>query len=343
MINFILGLFSYDLAIDLGTANTLVYVRGKGIAIRENTAVARSKRAHETLAIGNAASKMLGKTGKSIEVIRPLRAGVISDYAGAAVLMTHFIHKVHQSDAFHPRIPRPRVVIGIPSSINEVERKAVTEVALKAGARKVYLIPETVASAAGVIKNFSAESVSAVIDIGGGTTDIALISSGREVESVSLRIAGDKMDTDIIEFVKLRYSLLIGEPTAERTKIALADARPNKDVFQVIRGRDLESGLPRSVKIGNYEIYSALKPSLDAIVGAAVALFEEAPPELISDIMQAGVILSGGGALIKNLDVVLSEALNIKVKIAEDPLTAVVRGCAKLLTDRQLLKKVSHV
>lgn len=342
MINFFLGLFSYDLAIDLGTANTLVYVRGKGIAVRESTTVARNRRTKETLAIGNAASKMFGKTGKTIEVVRPLRAGVISDFSASAVLLSHFIHKVHQSGTLHPRIPRPHVVIGIPSGITQVERRAVTEVALKAGARKVDLVSEAVAAAVGSFKSFSAESTCSVIDIGGGTTDIALISDGREVESVSLRVAGDAMDERIIEFVKLQYSLLIGVPTAERTKIALADARPGKEVYQVVRGRDLETGLPRSIRMTNFEIYEALSPAIEEILSAAVHLFEEAPPELVSEVMETGLMLCGGGALIRNLDVVLAERLNLKVSISEDPLTSVVRGCGKLLNDRALLKKVSY-
>lgn len=340
MINYVLGLLSYDLGIDLGTANTLVYVEGKGIAIRESTTVARNKKTREIIAVGNAAARMVGKTGKTIEVLRPLKGGVISDFHAASALLTHFIQKVHNSGRIYRRIPRPLVVIGIPTGITEVERKAVIEVAVKAGARKVYLVSEVVAAALG--SSPKKGNVQAIIDIGGGTTDIALLVDGREAVSNSTRIAGDFMDRAIADYVKIRFSLLIGQPTAEKTKITLADAQPEREVFHVIRGRDLESGLPRSVRISNKEVHEALAPAFESFVEQTKQVFEEASPELLGEVLSTGVLLSGGGALIRNLDVYLSTQLKVVVRVAEDPLTSVVRGCGKLLQDRALLRKVCY-
>ncbi len=342
MINFFLGLFSYDLGIDLGTANTLVYVVGKGIAVRESTTIARNKRTREILAIGNQAAKMMGKTGRNIEVLRPLKGGVVADFDGAAALLSHYIHKVHERGKLYPRIPRPHVVIGIPSGITEVERRAVIEVAMKAGARKVDLVSEVVAASIGAQGKGKNDSIRAIIDIGGGTTDIALLVDNREAFSTSLRTAGDSMDEAIIEFVKLKYSLLIGQPTAEQTKIALADAAPTHEMFQVVRGRDLETGLPRSVRITNFELYEALKGSFAAISDAVIQLFEEAPPELVAEVLENGVVLTGGGSLIRHLDQELGKRLKVAVRIAEDPLTTVVRGCGKLLSDKKLLSQVAY-
>lgn len=342
MLNFILGLFSFDLGIDLGTANTLVYVSGKGIAVREPSVVARNKKTREILAIGSAAAKMRGKTSNTIEVFRPLKGGVIADFHGASALISYYIGKVHETGSVIPKIPRPRVVIGIPSSVTEVERRAVIEVAYKAGARRVYLVPEAIAASVGANLKIMDEVAQGVIDIGGGTTDIAFIAGGRIATGTSVRVAGDAMDERLIEYIKLKYSLLVGYPTAEQTKMLLADTTPAKEHFQVIRGRDLESGFPKSVRISNFEVNDALIPVFNEIAAHVVRLIEEAPPELVSDISKTGIVITGGGALIRNIAPFLEKKTHIEVRVADDPLTSVVRGCGKLLSDMPLLRVVEY-
>lgn len=328
-----LGLFSHDIGIDLGTANTLVYVRGKGIVIREPSAVARHKKSKEVLAIGMSAKKMTGRAPGTIEVIRPLRDGVISDFDATAAMLKHYINKVHESGSSMPKIPRPRVVIGIPSGVTEVERRAVADAALNAGAREANLIEEPMAAAIGAGLTIDGPDGNFIVDIGGGTSEIAVISLGGIVLGRSVRIAGDEMDEAIISYVRLKYSLLLGQPSAEAVKIS-------NGKFAVVRGRDLETGLPKSIKLAGSEIQEALSPIISEIIGNIVDTLEETPPELTSDIMERGITIAGGGSLINGIDKAIAEATNMPVHIAEDPLTCVVRGCGICLEDNGLLKKM---
>jgi rod shape-determining protein MreB len=341
-----LGLFSHDVGIDLGTANTLVYVRGKGIVIREPSAVARHKKSKEILAIGASAKKMTGRAPATIEVIRPLRDGVIADFDATAAMLTYYIKKVHESGGSMPKIPRPRVVIGIPSGVTEVERRAVADAALEAGAREANLIEEPMAAAIGARLPVEGPEGIFIVDIGGGTSEMAVISLGGIVLGRSVRIAGDEMDEAIINYVRLKYSLLLGQPTAEAVKIGIGSAGSPKetfgkaDKFAVVRGRDLEEGLPKSIKLTSGEIQEALSPILQEIVGNIVDTLEEIPPELTGDIMERGITVCGGGSLISGIDKVILEATKMPAWIAEDPLTCVVRGCGICLEDNGLLKKM---
>ena len=340
-----LGMFSHDVGIDLGTANTLVYVKGKGIVIREPSAVARHKKSKEILAIGVSAKKMFGRAPVSIEVIRPLRDGVISDFDATAAMLKHYIQRIHESGTVMPKIPRPRVVIGIPSGVTEVERRAVADATLDAGAREVYLIEEPMAAAIGAGLPIEGPEGNFIVDIGGGTSEIAVISLGGIVLGRSVRIAGDEMDDAIISYVRLKYSLLLGQPTAESVKMTIGSATNGKGTvkntrFAVVRGRDLETGLPKSIKLTSNEVQEALSPIIQEIVGNIVDALEETPPELTSDIMERGITLAGGGSLITGIDEVITEATKMPVWIAEDPLTCVVRGCGICLDDLALLKKI---
>lgn len=339
-VNYLLGLFSHDVGIDLGTANTLVYVRGKGIVIREPSAVARHKKTKEILAIGTSAKKMYGRAPASIEAIRPLRDGVIADFDATAAMLKHYIGKVHESGSAMPKIPRPRVVIGIPSGVTGVERRAVADAAIDAGAREAHLIEEPMAAAIGAGLLVDGPEGNFIVDIGGGTSEIAIISLGGIVLGRSVRTAGDEMDEAIINYVRLKYSLLLGQPTAEAVKIGIGSVVPSKDKFTVVRGRDLETGLPKSIKLTSSEIQEALSPVIQEIVGNIVDTLEETPPELTSDIMERGITLAGGGALIGGIDKVIAEATKMNVWIAEDPLTCVVRGCGIVLEDPALLKRI---
>lgn len=340
MINRFLGLFSHDVGIDLGTANTLVFVLGKGIVIREPSVVARQKKSKEILAIGSAAKKMVGRTPATIEAIRPLKDGVIADFDATAAMLSHYIKKVHESGSVIPKIPRPRVVIGIPSGVTEVERRAVVDAALSAGARSAHLVEEPMAAALGA--NLPVEDPNGVfiVDIGGGTTEIAVISLGGIVLGRSIRIAGDEMDEAIINYFRLKYSLFLGQPTAEKLKITIGSAAPIKEQFLVVRGRDLETGLPKSQKISSDELRESLTPIFQQIVSNITDALEEAPPELVSDVLERGIILAGGGSLIPGIDKAISEVAKTKVIIADDPLTCVVRGCGQLLSDASLLKRL---
>lgn len=332
------GLFSHDVGIDLGTANTLVWVRGKGIVIREPSVVARNKKSKEVLAIGSSAKKMLGRTPASIETIRPLRNGVIADFDAAAAMLTFYIKKVHESGGYLPKIPRPRVVVGIPSGVTEVERRAVVDAALSAGAREARLIEEPMAAAIGA--NLPVENPEGIfiVDIGGGTSEMAVISSGGIVLGRSIRVAGDEMDEAIVSYVRLKYSLLLGQPTAENVKINIGSTVSGKDLpagrqdkFMVVRGRDLENGLPKSIKLSSSEIREALSAISQEIIGNIADTLEETPPELISDIMEKGIMMAGGGSLLLGIDKAVSETTKMPVWIADDPLTCVVRGCGKAL------------
>lgn len=340
MINRILGLLSHDIGIDLGTANTLVWVKGKGVTIREPSVVARQKKTKEILAIGLSAKKMLGRAPNLIEVIRPLKDGVIADFDATEAMLKFYIKKVHESGGIIPKIPRPKVVIGIPSGVTEVERRAVADAALLSGARKVYLVEEPMAAAIGVGISIEDPTGNFIVDIGGGTTDIALISLGGVVVGKSARIAGDEMDEAIVNYARLKYSLLLGQPTAENIKVSIGSAYETKEKFTVVRGRDLETGLPKSIKLSSDEIREALGPVLHEIIGDIKQILEEAPPELVSDVMEKGVIVTGGGSQIPGLDKAISEVTKMPVILADDPMSSVVRGCGVLLENELLLKKI---
>lgn len=342
MLNYFFGLFSHDLAIDLGTANTLVHIKNKGIVISEPSVVARHKKTKKVLMVGSEAKKMVGKTPAQIEAFRPLKDGVIADFDATEAMLRHYIELVHQDNKrFFPTIPKPRVVVGIPSGVTEVERRAVQDAALSAGARKAYLIEEPMAAAIGSKLPIDEARGSMIVDIGGGTTEIAIISLGGIVINRSLRVAGDELDESIINYVRLKYSLLLGLPSAENAKITIGSAFGIKDEkYTVIRGRDLESGLPKSVKLSTSEVREAMSGVLNQIMEAVDETVEEIPPELVGDILEQGITLAGGGALLGGIDKLMSESTKMPVWIAEDPLTCVVRGAAILLEDENLLHRV---
>jgi len=335
----ILGRFSQDIGIDLGTANTLVYVRGKGVVIREPSVVAINKKTKEILAVGEDAKKMVGKTPAHIVAIRPLVDGVISDFEVTEAMLRYFFDKVHQMH--FSLIPRPRVVIGIPHSVTEVERRAVEEGAINAGAREVYLIEEPIAAAIGSRLPIQDASGSMIVDIGGGTSEVAVISLGGVVASRSLRIAGDEMNEDIIQYARDKFSLLLGERTAEEIKIKIASTTGGRDKKEAaMRGRDLVTGLPKEIIVNDEQIREAIKKSVNSIIESIKVTMEETPPELLADIMDRGIVLAGGGALLSGLDRLIASETKTKVFIADDPLTAVARGTGIVLEDIELLADV---
>jgi len=344
MFDWIFGLLSHDLGIDLGTANTLVYVKNKGIMIREPSVVARHRKTKRIIAIGREAKHMLGRTPDTIEALRPLKDGVIADFDATAAMLTHYIRLVHMQPKRpgFPSIPKPKVVVGIPSGVTEVERRAAAEAAIMAGAREAYLIEEPMAAAIGAGLPIQESRGSFICDIGGGTTEIAVLSLGGIVVNRSIRTAGDEMDEAIVSFVRLKHSLLIGEPTAEEVKIAVGSAYPidKTDKQTVVRGRDIETGLPRSVRLSETEVREAVSPVVHEIVEAVAETIEETPPELIGDIMEHGIVLAGGGSKLVGIDKLIATELKMPVWITDDPQTAVVRGCGKLLDDEALLSKV---
>ncbi len=341
MLNKILGKFSKDIGIDLGTANTLVYVKDKGVVINEPSVVAINKKTGQILAIGKEARKMVGKTPAHIVVSRPLVDGVVSDFETTEQMLKYFIEKVHK-DSF-TLLPRPRVIIGIPSGVTEVEKRAVVDAAINAGARQAYLIDEPMAAAIGARLPVQEPAGNMIVDIGGGTTEVAVISLGGVVTSRSLRRAGDKMNEDIINYARNKYNLLLGERSAEDIKIAIGTAYHVDDSKQKelpIRGRDLISGLPKEVIVDNNEIRKAISKSIKVIINNIKSAVEETPPELVGDIMQRGIILAGGGGLIEGLDTLISEQTEMPVQKVDDPLTAVVRGIGIILEDLEELKDV---
>ena len=347
MLDFLFSLTSYDMGIDLGTANTLVLVKDKGIVIAEPSVVAMHKKSKKIIAIGTEAKKMLGRAPATLSIIRPLADGVSADFDATAAMLSHYIKLVHQTPGIIPKIPKPKVVIGIPSGVTEVERRAVQEAALAAGARKAYLIEEPMAAAIGIGLPIDQSSGSIIVDIGGGTTEIAVTALGGVVVNKSIRVAGDEMDEAIISYLRLRYGVLIGQPTAEQVKIDIGSAHPGPagagkegEKYTVVRGRDLESGLPKSLKISASDVREALSPVMQQIITAIAALIEETPPELVSDILNRGIALAGGGSLLRHIDVSISEATKMPVWVANDPLTAVVRGTGKVLVDEKLLARV---
>jgi len=337
--NFIFDRLSHDIGIDLGTANSLVYVKGKGIVISEPSVVAINKKTKEILAIGEEAKRMVGRTPSHIVAVRPLVDGVISDFEVTEQMLRYFFEKVHREK--FSLFPHPRVVIGIPYGVTEVEKRAVEEGAINAGAREVYLIEEPIAAAIGARLPVQDPSGNMIVDIGGGTTEVAIISLGGIVSSRSLRIAGDEMNADIIEFARDEFNLLLGERTAEEIKIAVGSALPLKDKLKALmRGRDLVTGLPKEIVVSNEQISRAIGKSVVAIVEAIKVTMEESPPELIADIMDRGIILAGGGALLRGLDKLISIETKTIVHIADDPLTSVVRGAGIVLEDIDLLSEV---
>ncbi len=329
--NWIFGLFSRDVSIDLGTANTLVLVRGVGIVIDEPSVVAIEKRSKRVLAIGSEAKQMVGRTPADIVAIRPLRDGVISDFDVTEAMLTHFIHRVHDQ-AWMPLPHRPRVVIGIPSGVTEVEKRAVKDAALNAGAREVHLIEEPMAAAIGAGLPVTEAIGSMIVDIGGGTTEMAVLSLGGIVVSRSIRVAGDEMDEEIVRYAREKYNLLIGERMAEDVKIQIgsANALPQEKTM-VIRGRNLITGLPESIEVSSVEIREALVGPVNQIVDALKTTIDETPPELVSDLMIRGIVLAGGGAQLGGLAERLSKESKMHVYVAENPLTCVVRGAGQFL------------
>ena len=327
----LLGLFSRDIGIDLGTANTLVHVRGRGIVISEPSVVAKDTRSGQILAIGAEAKRMVGRTPANIIAVRPLKDGVISDFDITEAMLRYFIKQVHDKFAL---FPRPRVVIGIPSGVTEVEKRAVQEASINAGARWARLVEEPMAAAIGAGLPVQEPSGSMIVDIGGGTTEVAVTSLGGIVVARSIRIGGDEMDQDIVAYARREFNLLMGERTAEDIKIAIGSAYPlDEEVSTFFRGRDLLTGLPRSIEVTSAQIREAIDPSIQQIVDAVKDTIEETPPELVADVMDQGIYLAGGGALLKGLDTRIAEATQMAVHIAEDPLTCVVRGTGIVLED----------
>ncbi|HEY7600759.1 MAG TPA: rod shape-determining protein [Candidatus Limnocylindrales bacterium] len=338
MLDAFLGMFSRDIGIDLGTANTLVHVRDRGIVISEPSVVAIDQRSKRVLAIGAEAKRMLGRTPANIVAVRPLRDGVISDFDVTEQMIKYFVHKVHDRVGL---IPRPRMLIGIPSGVTEVEKRAVRDAAINAGARWARLIEEPMAAAIGAGLPVAEPTGSLIVDIGGGTTEVAVISLGGIVVSRSIRIGGDEMDQDLIAYGRREYNLLLGERTAEDIKIAVGSASPGEwdDQRVTLRGRDLLTGLPRSVEITAEQVRDALESSVQQIVETVKDTIEETPPELVADIMDQGIVLAGGGALLQGLDRRVSEATQMPVHVAEDPLTCVARGTGKALEELDVMER----
>ena len=338
MLSKILGWFSTDLAIDLGTANTLVYVRGKGIVCNEPSVVAIDKKTGKVLAVGAEAKRMLGRTPGNIVAIRPMKDGVIADFDVAEKMLNYFITKAHNRKAF----VSPRVIIGIPSRITQVEQRAVRDSAELAGAREVYLIEQPIAAAIGAGLPITEPSGNMVVDIGGGTTDIAVISLAGIVYSDSVRVAGDKMDEAILSYIKRKYNLLIGEHMAEMIKMELGSAYPLAEKrTMLMKGRDLITGIPKTLEVNSDEIREALGEPVSAIVDAVKVALENTPPELAADIIDRGIVLAGGGSLLKGLDMRLREEVNLPIITVENPITTVVMGTGKVLEEIDLLRKVS--
>ncbi|MGM0409667.1 MAG: rod shape-determining protein [Bacillota bacterium] len=327
--------FSRDMGIDLGTANTLVYIKGKGILIREPSVVAL--RDDEVLAVGNNAKKMIGRTPGNIKAVRPMKDGVIADFDVTETMLRYFISKAHKRS----KLVRPRIIVCVPSGVTEVEKRAVLDAAEHAGARKAYLIEEPMAAAIGAGLPVEEPTGNMVVDIGGGTTEVAVISLGGIVTSRSVRVGGDNMDVAIVNYIKKEYNLLIGERTAEEIKIDIGSALANQaEGEREIRGRDQVSGLPKNITVSAKEIQHALKETIESIVEAVKLTLENTPPELSSDVMDRGIILTGGGVLLKNLPQLIKEETEIPVHIAENPLDSVVNGTGKTLEEIESLKEV---
>lgn len=333
------GKIQKDIGIDLGTANTLVYVKGRGIVINEPSVVAINQKTGQILAIGNEAQKMVGRTPSHIIASRPLVDGVISDFEVTEQMLRYFIGQVASPSFF--LFPRPRVVIGIPLGVTEVEKRAVEDAARSAGAGEVYLIEEPMAAAIGTRLPVQEPTGNMIVDIGGGTSEVAVISLGGIVVSKSLRVAGNKLDEDIIYYARQEFKLLLGERTAEEIKIAIGSVTEQEESLQaVMRGRDLITGLPKEILVDDAHIREAIKRSVKTLVNTIKAAVEETPPELVADIMEKGIVLTGGGSLLRGLDNLVAKETQIPTRVAEDPLTSVVRGCGIILEDLDALANV---
>ncbi len=335
---FNLSFLSSDLAIDLGTANTLVYARAKGIVVAEPSIVAVNTVTGKVEAVGKDAKEMLGRTPGKIVAIRPMKDGVIADFEITEKMLSHFIRKAHNRNTF----VRPRIIIGIPSEVTQVEKRAVKDSALKAKASEVYLVDQCMAAAIGAGLPITEPSGNMVVDIGGGTTDIAVISLAGIVYSKSVRVAGNEMDEAVIQYVKKKYNLLIGERSAEQIKLEIGSAFPlDEPLTMEIKGRDLIEGIPKTLTVTDAEIREALAEPISIILNAVRVALERTPPELSADIVDRGIVLTGGGSLLKNLDRLLREETGLPVSVAEDPLSSVVLGTGKMLSDFELLRKIS--
>jgi rod shape-determining protein MreB len=341
LFDFILGKFSGDLAIDLGTANTLIYMKGKGIVLNEPSVVAihrDSRGSKKVLAVGLEAKKMLGRTPGNIVAIRPLREGVIADFDSTQAMIRNFILRVHKRKS----LVRPRIIVSIPSGITQVERRAVKETVESAGAREVFFIEEPMAAAIGAGLPVMEPTCSMVVDIGGGTTEVAVISLSGIVCSKSVRIAGDKMDEEIVQYIKKNHNLFIGERSAEIIKMTIGDAYPDGELRTVdVKGRNLISGIPSIVEINSEEIREAIREPVNIIIATIKNVLENAPPELAGDIVERGIVLTGGGALLKNLDLLIKAETGLPVAVADDPLSVVARGAGMALDHIDILKAVS--
>ncbi|MFV1951843.1 MAG: rod shape-determining protein [Nitrospinota bacterium] len=338
VLNALWGLFSNDLAIDLGTANTLAYVKGKGIVLREPSVVAVHNGTKDVLAVGSDAKRMLGRTPGSIVAIRPMKDGVIANFEITEAMIRYFIQKVHNRKT----LVRPRIIVAVPSGITQVEKRAVRDSAESAGAREVYLIEEPMAAAIGVGLPIQEPSGNMILDIGGGTTEVAVISMSGIVYSKSVRIAGDEMDECVVNYIKRKYNLLIGERTAEEIKIKIGSAYPlDEKKTMEVKGRDLVAGIPKTLIISDEEIRESTAETINTIVETVKIALERTPPELAADIVDKGIVLAGGGAMIRGLDTLLREETGLPITLAEDPLSAVVLGTGKVLDEIELLKQVS--
>lgn len=335
------SLFTEDLAIDLGTANTMIYVLGKGVVVREPTICAIKKKTKEIIAIGAEAKRMLGRTPPAIVIVRPLKDGVISDYDASEKILYYFINKISGKKSSFFRLPRPRVALGVPANITEVERRAVFKAALSAGARQAFLLEEPMAAALGAELPVEEAKGSMIVDIGGGTTEIAVISLGGIVVAKSLKVAGYEIDQKVIEISKEKFGLIIGERTAEEIKIEIGNVfEPRDDKTAQLKGRSIATGLPVMIAVSQKDIYEGIKIPVSYIVEQIKDTIEETPPELVADILKSGITLSGGGALLCGLDKLLSCETKIPIRVVQDPMTSVVKGCAKALGNKKLLEKV---
>jgi len=340
-LNALLGAVSNDLAIDLGTANTLVYVKGKGIVLSEPSVVAvrtDNKHRNKVLAVGAEAKRMLGRTPGNIIAIRPMKDGVIADFEVAEAMLRHFIRKVHN----RARLIRPRIIIAVPSGITQVEKRAVTESAESAGGREIFLIEEPMAAAIGAGLPITEPTCNMVVDIGGGTTEVAVISLAGIVYSRSIRVGGDKMDDAIVQYIKRKYNLLIGERTAEIIKTTIGNAFPDPENIETleVKGRDLVSGIPKILAIDSEEIRIAISEQIDSIVETVKIGLEQTPPELAADIVDRGIVMTGGGALLHNMDTLLREETRLPITVTEDPLSTVVLGSGKALENLSILREI---
>jgi rod shape-determining protein MreB len=341
--NLFSGLFSNDIGIDLGTANTLVYVRDRGIVLREPSVVAIKAGSKRVLAVGDEAKRMLGRTPGDIIAVRPMKDGVIADFEITEAMLKAFIHKVSSNRGWHGWQRRPRIVIAVPTGITEVEKRAVKDSAINAGARDVYLMEEPMAAAIGVGLPVQEAAGNMIVDIGGGTTEVAIISLGGIVFCRSVRVAGDELDESIINYMRRAYNLMIGERTAEDIKIKIGSAYPvEKESTMEVKGRDLVAGLPKTLTITSQEVREAMAEPVQVIVESIRITLERCPPELSADLVERGIVLAGGGALLRGLDKMLAEETGLPVHVAEDPLSAVAEGTGKVLQEFEYMKKAAE-